>query len=226
MIPFQDYSSLFGHPALVAGFSFRNERGDTSQDRVHLARALGLDPSRLVIPQQIHSANVVWVKDPGTVPNTDGILTEEAQVILSIQVADCIPVFIFDPHGRLGLVHAGWRGLVANILPNAVKHLKERGSRPEDLVILLGPAICKDHFEIGPEIREKFDPRFVITSGTRLRVDLKGIARNQLENQGVPSDQILTDSGCTWEDTDRYYSFRREGQKAGRMIAIMGWRHS
>ncbi|NOZ74198.1 MAG: peptidoglycan editing factor PgeF [FCB group bacterium] len=226
MTAIQDYSDVFHTPAFVAGFSCRNHHSHHPDDRERLTLELGLNPKHLVIPQQVHSATVAWVNDPGYLTKTDGIITVNKQLVLSIQVADCIPVFLGDGNTGWGLVHAGWRGLVAGILPNAIRKMISKGSHSKNITVLLGPAICSKHFEIGEDIKQQFDPQFVSYRENRLFVDLKGIARNQLVKEGIPENQIIVHSGCTWEDEDRYYSYRREGQAAGRMIAIMGWKHS
>ncbi|MFQ6614894.1 MAG: peptidoglycan editing factor PgeF, partial [Fidelibacterota bacterium] len=222
MIPFEDYSDLFHHPAFVAGFSCRARRSGKLTDREQLAVELGLDPGKLVYPNQVHSSTVAWVDRPGHYSATDGILTDNKAMTLSIQVADCIPVFLLDAEKAWGLVHAGWRGLVSGIIPNAIRQMNSRGSQSKHIAVVLGPSICAKHFEIGQDIESRFDPRFVLHRDNKTCVDLKGIARDQLMRAGVPAAQITTHDGCTWEEKDHYYSYRREGQAAGRMIAIMG----
>ncbi len=226
MIPFKDYTSWFNQPALAAGFSYRNQYGDSYENRTRLTEALQLEKENLVYLKQVHSASIQWAEKPGLIPNSDGVLSESKKWVLSIQVADCIPVFLFDSDNRIGLVHAGWRGLTSGILPAALQEFHKHGSDLRKMKVILGPAICTRHFEIGSEIRSKFDPEFVIEKDSGLFVDLKGFARKQLMDQGVHSDLILSDTDCTWENDAQYYSYRKEGDKAGRMFAVMGWQYS
>ncbi|RMF10163.1 MAG: peptidoglycan editing factor PgeF [Candidatus Neomarinimicrobiota bacterium] len=222
MTYYVDYSAHFSAPALKAGFSYRTCPEPVRQV---LARSLDLDPEGLIVPHQMHSNRVLWVDRPGPAGEADGVFTRNRNAVCSIQVADCLPILLYHPDGVIGAVHAGWRGLAGGILPAALTRLREQGLEPSSVEAVIGPSICGRHFEIGEEIRDRFPPEFVQEQQGRLQVDLKGMARAHLQQEGVPHRQIYVDPACTWEETGRYFSYRREGQEAGRMIGIIGWRN-
>lgn len=220
-----DFTPLLDLPNLRAGFSLKTFPVRGPLDRKPVANACGLPADRLVIPIQTHSNHVRVVDKPGTYPDTDGVVTAEKSLVLSLQVADCIPIYLVDPvTDILGMVHAGWRGIVNNIVEQTLVTLKKLGSKPENLRILLGPSIRQENFEIGPEIVDRFDPNFVQSgSNDRSLVDLQGWVIQRFIDEGVPQAQINDVRDCTYSDPEKYHSYRRDGSLAGRMIALLGW---
>lgn len=167
--------------------------------------------------KQIHSATVLDVSAPGLAGEADGLLTSGTRVLLEIRTADCIPVLLVDPKTRLvGAVHAGWRGVVSEIVPAAVSLLREKGSHPNTLQAAIGPGIGECCFEVGPEVSAEFG-----LSG-RIRIDLKRLIQKQLLRQGLASDKIYQLQYCTKCDpASRFHSFRRDRESAGRMASAI-----
>ena len=103
--------------------------------------------------------------------------------------------------------------------------MKEVGSNVNNIKAMIGPAINQCCFEVGPEVSEQFDNSFSIAGkGDRQMLDLKSVIKHQLIDSGVKSENIIIDDDCTSCREDLYYSYRRDGKKSGRMIAIAGWR--
>lgn len=220
-----DLSSFFEVDSFQAGISLKNFPADKSTDRAELARRLNLDPSRLSRPVQTHSSHVQLCKNPGPFPGTDGLVSTTLDIVLSIQVADCIPIFMADPKTKtFGLVHGGWRGISAGIGSNAVNVFRTNGSSPDRLMVLLGPSIQSCCFEVGPEVAKLF-PRTCITSGegNRSFLDLQKAVKDQLTECGLKAANIINSGRCTKCESEVFHSFRREGKKAGRMVAVAGW---
>ncbi|HVX31115.1 MAG TPA: polyphenol oxidase family protein, partial [Nitrolancea sp.] len=131
----------------------RLPREDAIANRRAWAETLGIDAEALVAGRQVHGIRVARVdaSDRGrgafniedAIPQTDGLITQEPDVPLIIYTADCVPALIYDPvEHALGLAHAGWRGTVGNIAGSIVAAMQaEFGSRPEDLIVRLGPSI-------------------------------------------------------------------------------------
>ncbi|MFQ6612213.1 MAG: peptidoglycan editing factor PgeF [Fidelibacterota bacterium] len=221
---FIDYSSFFSCEYLKAGFSLKSENINVVNDRKILARLLGLNPEMIVIPRQKHTNNVRLVQEPGCLENTDGIVAVNKALVLSIQVADCIPLFLFDPvKPIIGLIHAGWRGIASEIGIKALNIFIKLGSRIEDILVLMGPCIHQCCFEVNTEVAEKFPPEFSYPSNGKYFLDITAAMKEQLVRIGILNRHLEIADECTCCDTEHFFSYRREGERAGRMVAIFGW---
>ena len=167
--------------------------------------------------KQIHSAAVFDVSAPGLAGEGDGLVTAASGVLLEIRTADCVPVLLMDPKARrVGAVHAGWRGVVSEIVPAAVRRLREKGSGPANLEAAIGPGIGECCFEVGPEVSAEFG-----LSG-RICIDLKRLIQKQLLREGLAGEKIHQLRYCTRCDPEaRFHSFRRDRESAGRMASAI-----
>jgi YfiH family protein len=146
-------------------------------------------------------------------------------LFLSIVVADCLPVYLWDlKAGCIGLIHAGWRGSAAQIVKNGVEMLQHRyGANPADISVLMGPGICAECYEIGPEVAAFFQsPELTPGRNDRFHLDLKVANIHQLLEVGVVAEHIHSDELCNRCRKDELCSYRAEGAQAGRMIATLG----
>ena len=168
--------------------------------------------------KQIHS-NVAHVADrlTGCVGEGDVLLTDQAGLTVSVRTADCYPILLADPeHGAVAAIHAGWRGTAAGIVGEAIGRMRNvYGSRAEALYAAIGPGIGVCCYEVGEEVARKFGMQ---QAG---HLDLAAANRKQLTAAGMPETQISTVGGCTYCDADRFFSYRREGERAGRMISFI-----
>ncbi len=222
---FLDLSHLFASNGFKAGFTLRSFPFFTPDDRICFAEELSLQPSKLVVPKQIHSNIVCICQQGGRVEGVDALISNNRDIVLSIQVADCIPVYLLDKNTNIcALIHAGWRGTAKKIVTNTIQEMVKFGSRIKDIKVLMGPSIQQCCFEIGPEVAEKF-PEAFLTNGKadRLYLDLQGVVQAELIDLGIKEKQIIILSECTSCHPEMYHSYRRDGNKAGRMIAICGW---
>ena len=176
--------------------------------------------------RQVHGCSIAtppWTEAPAA----DASLTDEAGVLLAIETADCLPVLMVDPvNRRVAAAHAGWRGTAARVAPAALRALIEQGSNPTQVLVALGPAIGPCCYEVGPEVEEAFGPGgasfFVPGPVGRKRLDVAAANRAQLEEMGVRSDNIDSLDLCTRCREDLFFSYRRDGANAGRMISLIG----
>jgi YfiH family protein len=219
-----DYSSYFSEKSIFAGFTNQYYPLATADERVEFAKILKLDYKNIVIPKQIHSNNISICTKAGNIVDTDGIITNNKKLVLSIQVADCIPIYLYDDQNQnIGLVHAGWRGVNSGIIENSIEKMKKLDSKSIDIKVLLGPSIRQCCFEIGPEVGKLFDPKFQETGiGDRTHLDLQSAVIDKLINMNIQIKNIIDIKECTC-CSDQYHSFRRDGSKAGRGIAMMGF---
>ncbi|MDP6836857.1 MAG: peptidoglycan editing factor PgeF [Candidatus Marinimicrobia bacterium] len=173
---------------------------------------------------QIHSSTVVQIKSShGEAGRCDGLLTDSPDTVLSIRVADCVPVFMHCSEKRaIGLIHAGWRGTAAGIAQEAVLKMKNSLSSPiEKLEVALGPSIRSCCYEVGSEVAENFSQECLTSSRpNHFMLDLPQENRIQLEREGIPHDQITDSSHCTCCSSLMFHSYRRDGEKSGRMICL------
>ena len=202
--------------AMMSTKIFSNSRNDTAEN-------LGYNTDSLAIPQQTHSTNVLFANSSGEFENCDGLITDNPNVVLSLQTADCIPIFLYDVvTGLRGLVHAGWRGVVGGIATNTIELMVEHQSKVEDIKVVLGPAICKNCFEVGAEVADLFENECK-KKGVKDKwyVNLHGQVKRQLLGLGINLSNIQTSSICSYEN-DNCCSHRRDGDVADRMYSFMG----
>ncbi|MBT3797047.1 MAG: peptidoglycan editing factor PgeF [Candidatus Marinimicrobia bacterium] len=220
-----DFSDYFGSNGFSAYLSYCDEDYSSLNNRNKFVDNLGFNSRNLVVPKQIHSNKIKLVDNPCRIDNVDGILSKTRSTVLSILVADCIPLFLFNPSTQyFGLIHSGWRGTHSNISQNAINKLKEEGNSSNSTIAVIGPSIGQCCFEVGPEVASKFDSSYSIKGNKdRMLLNLKGIVKDQLIHSGLQKSNILLSSECTYCETETFYSYRRQGNLAGRMVAICGW---
>jgi YfiH family protein len=153
--------------------------------------------------------------------DADALVTDQKGLAIVIRTADCLPVFLYDPaHEAIGLAHCGWKSTHRDILKNVVTVMKNQfATRPAALKIAFGPAIRHDSYEVGEEFKEYFPDEVSERSG-RLCLDLVKANKRQLSAQGVLAENIHDCGVCTYRD-ENYFSYRREKEKAGRMVSLM-----
>jgi polyphenol oxidase len=196
-----------------------------SAQRAYLQKECGVDIPRVFWRKQIHGDNILeaqgGVGSSKGCPDADAYITNEKDLPIAIRTADCVPVFIFDPLRRvIGLAHAGWKGTYKSIAVKTVQRMQEKyASQPSGLKIVLGPCIRECCYQVGKEFRDYF-PSHVKERGGHLYADVTGANRDQLLQAGVRKENILDSGICTCCHKD-YFSFRRDGSKAGRMISLM-----
>ena len=176
--------------------------------------------NKITIPSQTHSDNCQIVKKNGSYLDTDGLITDNLNLILSLSVADCCPIYIEDTRNNsFGLIHSGWKGTANKIVLNAVNIFIENGSNISDLTIYLGPTICECWYEVGVEVAVLFDKICKLYIGpSKFYINIKG---QIILNSGICINQITSSNICTFEDKD-CESYRRDSVNSGRMIALFG----
>lgn len=168
--------------------------------------------------KQIHSPEVRVAHGSGLQGTADALISLNPGLLLAVKTADCLPILLIDTKRRVfAAVHAGWRGTAAGIAGRAVKSMQaELGAEPQDMEAAIGPGIGCCCFEVGPEVAREFGPW---ESVSKTRLDLSKINRSQLEATGLHT--VHEARLCTMCGSG-FFSFRREGEKAGRMISFAG----
>jgi YfiH family protein len=226
-----------------------------------VAAAMAVEAPRLARLRQVHgSAGITHRRGAGKriadvpLPEADIVVSDDPAVALAVQTADCVPIVVVDPRaGAVAAVHAGWRGLVRRAPAVAVERLAaDFGSRAEDLIVAVGPAIAACCYEVGPDVRTEFEraefapahlDRWFSVSPVASAVnppmaslspvrrdghwffDASRSAREELESAGVPPERIFVSGLCTASHRDLFCSYRRDGAPAGRMAAAIRLSH-
>lgn len=187
--------------------------------RQEVCRRLGISIESLVVPRQVHSADVAILIGGASSPSgVDGVVTQLSDVAIGVSTADCVPVVMADAEaGVIAAAHAGWRGAVGGIISNTLEAMVSRGALMSRLEVLIGPCICQECFEVGEEVAVMF-PDEVVDRNTfdKPHVDLPGFVRQQLMSHGVGADRIKGPIGCTRCNPQLYFSARRLGINSGR----------
>lgn len=207
-------------PQVLQGFSSAVDGTMSIQggweNRLSYLRKHGCDPVRVVHAGLSHGTTIAVVNEAhaGTVvPETDGLITSDAGVGLAMTAADCLLVFVHDPiASRIGMVHAGRRGLAANIIATFFDVWKTMGT-PDlgSCVVTVGPSICAAHYTVSDTDAQAFAqwPQARDTRADGIHLDLREIAREQLLAAGIRNQQITVDQRCTFEE-DKLFSYRRD----------------
>lgn len=179
--------------------------------------------------EQVHGNKIVESQADGRVRTADACFTQEKGLACVVMTADCLPVLICDKQGtQVAAVHCGWRSLAQSILEKTLNNF----TQPSDLLVYLGPAISKQHFEVGVDVLEAFFQSSksalhtdhiadAFTPGKRplhFYADIYALARAELQALGVT--QIFGGDYCTFEQRDKFYSYRRDGV-TGRMASLI-----
>ncbi len=183
-----------------------------------LRAALGPAGGRFATASQVHGSTVVvhdgawrgWLRGEAA----DGHMAPHGDMSMAVTVADCTPVFLAHPSGAMALLHAGWRGVAAGILGVGVRSLVTLGFAAGDLHLHLGPSICGQCYEVGPEVH-------LALTGRRLSqpspIDVRAVLADQARALGLR--HITTSVDCTRCTAGRYFSHR--GGDAGRQLGVM-----
>jgi len=184
--------------------------------------------SQVVMAEQVHGGAVIVNPSPNGVHRFvgagDGLVTTVEDVILTIRTADCVPVLFASPKG-LAAAHAGWRGVAANVCRQTVEALcMATGETASDVRAVIGPHISSQAYEVGEEVVQGIaatgvpEDLFTTREGGTIRVDLLAAVRGQLQMAGLHEVEVV--EGCTYSDTG-LHSYRRDGEAAGRQVAMI-----
>jgi YfiH family protein len=194
---------------------------------VHRNRALLREyfslPAEPVWLQQVHSNRIINAERDAAGFEADGSWTSKTGIVCAVMTADCLPVLICNQQGnKVAAAHAGWRGLHAGVVTNAVSMLE---SEPAELMAWFGPAIGPQAFEVGVEVMRAFTDKndentaaFRQVDDRHWLCDLYALARIELYNLGITS--VYGGTECTFTDEQRFFSYRRDGD-TGRMTSLI-----
>lgn len=210
----------------------RHGFGDATWAESQFQESRGWANFKPLFLEQVHSSIVHFIDGvPAKSPRGDALVTRLPGLLLVIKSADCLPVLLVDVGRRVvTAVHCGWKGTLRRILEKAVTGMRDHyGSNPEEILAAFGPGIGAGCYEVGEEVRrsylkEKFPAsifRPIPGRHSKYFFDLEGANRLQLVSQGIKKEHIFTVGVCTHCD-ERYPSYRRDGNRTGRMLSFIG----
>jgi len=224
---FDEFGVLAGITGAESGYSlglWSDEGAGTALERWRgFGTSFGPGIDQLVVGHQVHGTLVEPVGSFGSGilirEGVDGHATNNTGILLTVLVADCVPVYLFHPPTKaMALLHAGWRGTAAGILGAGIEILATLGARrPSDLVMHCGISVCGSCYQVGPEVVKAVTGR-VVSQPEYL--DLRAVVRDQARLLGI--EKVSTSPYCTVHDADQFHSYRSSGAEAGRMAAYLG----
>jgi YfiH family protein len=206
-------------------FNVGDDPENVRQNRSMFFGAVGILPDQVAYPGQIHSDIVQEAQGPGKLESCDALTTNQRDLYLAISVADCIPIFLYDPVAKcVAAVHSGWKGTEQGIVTKAIRAMSARyGTNARNLVAVIGPGAGACCYEVGEEVARRFPEEVVDRSDpAHTRLDLKRRNRDLLIDMGVSDANIEMSPDCTIVGKERYHSFRRDGNLSGRMLGVIG----
>jgi len=218
--------------SLNLGGSVGDDPSHVAENRIRTFDALGRTPGSIHDVWLVHGTDIVYADAPHSLDKpsfkADIILTDNPEVSLFMRFADCVPLLFHDPKKHvIGIAHAGWMGTVKGVGKKTIEGMQKRyGSKPEDIIVGIGPSIGVDHYEVRDDVTAPFRDAYetdadqiIQTRDGKTYLDLWKANEIQLRNAGVQQIQI---SGiCTACHTDDWFSHRAEKGKTGRFGALM-----
>jgi len=218
----------------------QDEPGDVLENRRRFAEVLGISAADMIGAHQVHEDRICQVTvqdkgrgsiDPATViPATDALMTNESGLALTAFFADCVPVFFLDPiHKAIALTHAGWKGTVAKIAAKTVQAMEQAyQTQPSQLLAAVGPSIGPCHYEVDEPVMKRFRTAFPgqeksifspADKANHAQLNLWQANALQLQEMGVPAENITVAELCTYCQQEDFFSHRRG--MAGRQAALL-----
>ncbi|WP_175614814.1 peptidoglycan editing factor PgeF [Piscibacillus halophilus] len=185
---------------------------------------------------QVHSDQIVDLSEPyddqqyihhDPKENADGMITNVKGDVLTAFYADCVPLLFKSKNSKwIGVAHAGWKGTVQEIGPKMIQRFGEKGIKPAEMEVVIGPCISKKNYEVDQRVVDHIPPKYhneVLTPTTEghYLLDLKRLNFLYLVDNDLNHDDIYITNYCTYEDEEWLYSYRRDKGKTGRMMAFI-----
>lgn len=226
-------SAILGDvPHAVSTRAMTHQAGQREALAVRMRETLGWPAETpIALAEQVHGTEVAVVGEglePGSIvwhKGADALLTARQGILLGVFTADCVPVLFADPEaGVFGAVHAGWKGSIGAILPKALQAAFDLGAQPQRLRTWIGPCICGEEYEVSEELAARFADRFPqharnVVQGRH--VDLPMLNALQALDCGLPPANVAAAGLCTRREAARLWSYRADGESAGRMLSAI-----
>lgn len=217
---------------LNCGHGSSDQSAAVTTNRGRVAEAMKVAPSALVSVYQVHSNDVIEVREPwsGDLPKVDAMVSNTPDIALGILTADCAPVLFSDPvAGVVGAAHAGWKGALTGVTDRTIEAMEKLGATRENITASVGPCISQAAYEVGPEFFENFAGEdhaytrfFTNGEGDRMLFDLPSFVLARVRTAEIDASWI---GRCTYSEPKHFYSYRRTTHAGeadyGRLISVI-----
>jgi len=229
-------SSIENFESLNLSYKVGDDAEHVDLNRKIVSKMLNIDHRHLHFPDQCHTSTVKILYGNGSsdLSETDALITSEKGIGIGVLAADCVPVLFFDPKKKIvAAAHAGWRGTVKRIVSEVIKKMDiDFGSRPEDIIAGIGPGISQKHYEVDESVIVEVEKainqpeRFYKPSkrNNRYLLNLQDLNLQMLIDCGLYLENIEVLRTCTFENSDLFFSARRDGFNTGRFGAVIALR--
>lgn len=173
--------------------------------------------------KQVHGDKITYTDHPGNIGESDAMITDKPGIGLCISTADCAAIFIYEVKRKIiTAVHSGWRGTQKRITEKTMKKLKsEFNCNPENMFAYIGPSISQANYQVGKEVAENFDEKYLRRYNDRFLLDISSINYDILIEEGIPPFQIQKSILCSYEYNNVFHSYRRDGIQSGRALGVI-----
>jgi YfiH family protein len=185
--------------------------------------ALNMSEGEAAFQNQIHSDVITYVNSPGNCGQSDAMITDKTGLALAVSIADCTPILIYDKYKKvIAAIHSGWRGTYQKILLKTISMLvNDFHSDPTTLICYIGPSISQINYEVDIEVAEKFPEKYSVKKDHKYLLNVSGINYDYLVEAGVKKCNIQKSVLCTFTYKNIFHSYRRDGKKSGRSLAVI-----
>jgi len=240
---FESFNQLTSIRHLVTGSNLHIQRGDilglnyglnvsdnadiVTNNRLELLSHLEITKGSVTFPTQTHSCNIAIVTEQNkssALESVDALITNVPNILIGTLSADCVPILLVDPiNNVIACIHAGWRGTVAEIVKHTIsKMCSTFDCKAGDMYAGIGPSISAANYEVDNDVEMHFRnaSKQKISNGKSC-IDLWIENKTQLLEIGVREENISVSKQCTYANTDKFYSARRDGIKTGRLASVI-----
>ncbi|MCP3026199.1 peptidoglycan editing factor PgeF [Halobacillus sp. A5] len=226
------------YQSLNMGLHVSDDHELVIKNRKALAVELDIPLEQWVMGEQVHGVNIHLVSkdDLGkgvfnpedALKGIDGLLTNEKNILLTAFYADCVPLLFFEPESKwAGIAHAGWKGTVHEIARRMIERLDEQGAERSKIKMVIGPCISRTDYEVDDYVVNHIDDKFKdkVTERTeknKFKLDLKELNKLIAVDAGMLEENIQVSGYCTYNDSELFFSHRRDSGRTGRMLAYIG----
>ncbi len=208
-------------------FNLSQSVGDDSNivdgNRKKFFNQLGFESSDVAFQKQVHGDKITVIEKSGLCGESDAMITKVSGIALAISTADCTPIFLFDKKQKIiAGIHSGWRSTVKKITSKTIQLLiNDFNVDPLDLYAYIGPSISQMNYEVGNEVAEQFDSKYIVLKSHRLYLDVAECNYEMLIEDGIPLENIQLSNLCSYQQSNLLHSYRREGLRSGRALGLI-----
>lgn len=214
------------YASLNLGLSTDDDEKAVLENRRLFFQSLGVAPEQIASAYQVHGCEVKQVETPGRWEGFDALITNRKGIYLTVTVADCTPILIYDPKNQaVAAIHAGWRGTALRIIHHTLSRMEEVfDTNPGDCWAYIGTCIDECSYEVDADVADHFQSRYKRWDEERKKffLNLKKANKDQLLALGLPAAHIEISPYSTVLNNEHYFSYRKEKGQTGRMLNLIG----